>query len=115
MGASDRFYVTVTGIGGHASMPQGTVDAIVVASHIIVALQTIISRNTDPLDSAVVTIGGIHGGEAPNVICKEVKFCGTVRALKESSRLFTKQRVIDICKSIGVTFGATVDIDYRDG
>jgi amidohydrolase len=80
MAAADMFDIRIKGIGGHGAAPQGTVDAIVVAAHLVQALQTIVSRNTNPLESTVVTIGKINGGHNFNIIADEVILSGTARA-----------------------------------
>lgn len=110
MGSSDRFYINVKGIGGHGSMPYGTVDSVLVASQLVIAFQTIISRNTDPLEASVLSVGTINGGFAPNVIADNVTLTGTVRALKESTRLLVKNRMIEISQGIGKTYGANIEI-----
>ena len=77
MAAADIFDITVKGKGGHGATPQGTVDAIIVASHLVTMLQTIVSRNTNPLENTVLTIGQFNGGENFNVIANEVRLTGT--------------------------------------
>lgn len=79
MASVDEFKIIVTGVSGHGAMPQHTVDPIVVSAHIITALQTIVSRNVDPLEPCVVTVGTIHAGKAFNVISETVEMTGTVR------------------------------------
>ncbi len=86
MASSDTVLVTVSGRGGHGSAPHLSADPVVAAAHIIVALQTIVSRNVDPRDMAVVSVGAIHGGDAPNVIPDEVKLRLTVRAYRPETR-----------------------------
>jgi metal-dependent amidase/aminoacylase/carboxypeptidase family protein len=95
-------------------MPFNTVDSVLVASQLVVALQTIVSRNCDPLEASVLSVGTINGGYAPNVICDKVQLSGTVRALKESVRLLVKKRLFEIASGIGSTFGANICVDYKD-
>jgi len=78
MANCDTIHIRVEGEGGHGSTPQGTVDAVVTAAHLVTQIQNVVSRNVDPLQSAVVTVGSIHGGEAPNVIADKVVMSGTV-------------------------------------
>jgi amidohydrolase len=113
MAAVDEFFVTVKGVSGHGAMPQHTVDPIVVTAHIITALQTIVSRDTDPLDSCVVTVGSIHGGDAFNVIPEEVKLRGTVRTY--SKKLYEKieQKFTNLVEGIANSFGAGAIVTYH--
>ena len=115
MAAADIFDVIIKGVGGHGAMPQGTVDAIVVASNLIMSLQTIVSRNTDPLQSTVITVGEINGGHGFNVIADEVKLRGTVRAMTEENRLMVKTRMQEIIDGVAKSTGAKIEMDYQDG
>ena len=115
MAAADIFDITIKGIGGHGAMPQGTVDAIVVASNLIINLQTIVSRNTDPLQSTVITVGKINGGHGFNVIADEVKLRGTVRAMTEENRQMVKTRMQEIIDGIAKVSGAKIVMDYQEG
>jgi len=115
MAAADMFDIKVKGIGGHGAAPQGTVDTIIVAAHLIQALQTIVSRNTNPLESTVVTIGQINGGSNFNIIADEVKLTGTARSYTEENRLLIKTRIAEIIKGVERSFNAKIILDYRDG
>jgi amidohydrolase len=115
MGASDRFKITVKGSGGHASMPHQSNDAIIIANNLITQLQTIVSRNTDPIDSAVLTIGKIEGGYRYNVIADEVTLEGTIRTFKPEVKEMVKSRFHSIIEGVGKSFGACMTIDYLDG
>lgn len=115
MACSDKFLITVNGTGGHGAAPQGTVDAVVVASHLVVALQSIVSRNTNPLESAVVSVGQINGGSNFNIIADTVTLCGTARSYTEENRQLIKERMQAIVDGVGATFGATILLDYQDG
>jgi amidohydrolase len=115
MGASDRFKITIQGSGGHASMPHQTNDAIIIAGNLITQLQTIVSRNTDPLDSAVVTIGRIDGGYRYNVVADKVTLEGTVRTFKKEVKEMVKKRFSSIVEGIEKSFAANIKIDYLDG
>ena len=115
MAAADIFDITIKGIGGHGAMPQGTVDAIVVASNLIMNLQTIVSRNTDPIESTVITVGKISGGHGFNVIADEVKLRGTTRAMTEENRQMIKTRMQEIVEGVAKASGAEIIMDYQDG
>ncbi len=115
MAAADIIDITIKGIGGHGATPQGTVDAIVTASNLIMSLQTVVSRNTDPLESTVITIGKIAGGHGFNIIADEVKLRGTVRAMTEKNRMMVKTRMQEIIDGVAKASGATINFDYQDG
>ena len=115
MGNSDRFKIVIKGASGHASMPHQTVDAIVVANQVISALQTIVSRNVDPMDSAVITIGKIEGGYRYNVVADEVTLEGTARTFRDETKALVKDRLHTIVKGIVDAMGANADIQYWDG
>ncbi len=115
LAAADMFEINIKGIGGHGAAPQGTIDAVVVASHLVQALQTIVSRNTNPLEGTVVTIGTINGGHNFNIIADEVTLSGTARAYTEENRNFIKTRMTEIIDGVAKTFGAEISFDYEDG
>jgi amidohydrolase len=115
MGNSDRIKIEIKGAGGHASMPHQTTDAIIVTNQIIGALQTVISRNVDPLESAVITIGRIEGGSRYNVIADKVTIEGTVRTYKNEIKQRVKENIFNLVQGIAKSMGAEADIDYLDG
>jgi len=115
MAAADGFHIYIKGKGGHGAAPQGTVDAIAISGQIITALQTIVSRNTNPLENTVLTIGKINGGYNFNVIADEVKMEGTARSYTEENRQMIKTRMKDILDGIGKAFDAEIILDYWDG
>jgi len=115
MAAADMFDISIKGVGGHGATPQGTVDAVIVASYLIQALQTIVSRNTNPLESTVITVGQINGGDNFNIIADKIILRGTARAYSEKNRNLIKKRMRQICKGIGNAFGATIKLNYKDG
>lgn len=115
LAASDRFTIAIKGVGGHGAAPQGTVDAICVAGHVITAIQTIVSRNLNPLDAGVISIGQIQGGDGFNIITDRVDMKGTVRAYDESVRALLRQRLFAVCEGIAAAYGAHIVIDYQDG
>ena len=115
MAQSDRIYITVKGKSSHASQPQVGQDAIVAAGHIITALQTIISRNVDPMESAVVTIGTIHGGSRYNVVCDKVVLEGTVRTFKPEISALMPERIKSIAKNVALGLACECDVEYIKG
>ena len=115
LAAADMFKIKIKGKGGHGAAPQGTVDSIVVASHLVQALQTIVSRNTNPLESTVVTIGKINGGHNFNIIADKVTLSGTARAYTEENRTLIKTRMADIIDGVAKTYNAEILFDYEDG
>jgi amidohydrolase len=115
MAATDEFQITIEGTGGHAAMPHNTVDPIIVAAQLILALQTIVSRNIDPMREALLSVTMVEAGTAFNIIPRTVKLTGTVRTLDEGVRKFMEERVRTITNGIVATFGATASIHYRNG
>ena len=115
LAAADMFDIKVRGIGGHGAAPQGTVDTIVVSSHLVQALQTIVSRNTNPLESTVITVGKINGGHNFNVISEEVSMSGTARSYTEKNQKLIKQRMGEVIDGIAKTYNAEIILDYKDG
>ena len=109
MAASDSVDITVRGIGGHGAFPQSTKDPIVVASEIVLALQTIVSRESSPLDPVVVTVGSIHGGTKRNIIPDEVKLFLTVRTYKPEVRQRVLSSIERIAKGVALTAGIPDD------
>ncbi len=113
MASSDEISITVKGRGGHAAMPHECVDPVIVAAQIVTALQTIVSRNTNAVDTVVLTITNINGGTgASNVIPDTVELTGTVRAFKFESREMVERRIREVSKSIAAAFGAEVECCY---
>ncbi|NPD15954.1 amidohydrolase [Xinfangfangia sp. D13-10-4-6] len=116
MAASDEFAITLTGRGGHAAKPHEAIDTTLVAAHLVVALQSIVSRNTDPLQSAVVSVSTIASdSSAYNVLAQEVRMRGTIRTLNEEVRQMAEARLRQICEGVAATYGASVAIDFRRG
>ena len=115
MAAADIFKITIHGKGGHGAAPQGTKDAVVIAAHLIQTLQTIVSRNTNPIESTVVTVGQINGGYNFNIIADRVTLKGTTRAYTEENRQLIKNRMAEIISGTEQTFSAKIDFEYEDG
>ena len=116
MASADEIYITIKGKGGHAAAPHLTTDTILIASHLIVSLQQIISRNNNPLSPSVLSICSVQGGHTTNVIPSEVKLMGTFRAVDETWRFkaheLIKKMSIDLVKSMGGEIDVHIDIGY---
>ncbi|MBL4926646.1 M20 aminoacylase family protein [Fuscibacter oryzae] len=115
MAGIDQVFLTVQGRGGHGAAPQETVDPVVTAAHAIAALQSVVSRNIDPQDAAVVTVGSIHGGEASNVIPDTVEAKLTLRYFTPATQDILAVRVPAILRGVIEAFGATADLTYARG
>jgi len=115
MAATDTFEVTITGRGGHAAKPHETVDPIVVGSQVVTALQTIASRNSDPVHSVVVSVTVFEAGSAYNVIPQSATLRGTIRTLDNGVRALAEKRFKSIVASIAESFGATANITFNRG
>src|SRR5204863_2247182 len=109
MAASDAVNITVRGLGGHGASPQATKDPIVVAAEIVLALQTIVSRENSPLDPVVVTVGSIHGGAKRNVIPDQVELLLTVRTYKPDVRKRVLASIERVTKGIAMAAGIPED------
>ncbi len=112
---SDRFRLTIQGKGGHAARPNDSIDPVVVGAHIVTALQTLVSREVDPIGSAVVTVGSIVSGEAFNVIPDTAVLKGTVRTLDPEVRALIAERLPALAKGVGAAMRAEVDVWYFMG
>ena len=112
LASSDTATVTVRGKGGHGAIPHLTVDPVVVGASIVMALQTIVSRNVAPLDTAVVTVGAFLAGDAPNVIPGTAELRLTVRAFKPEVRDLLERRITEIAQAQAAVYGATADVNY---
>ncbi|MEH2423348.1 MAG: M20 family metallopeptidase [Nostoc sp.] len=112
MAAVECFNCTILGKGGHGALPHQTVDSVVVAAQIVNALQTIVARNVNPIDSAVVTVGELHAGTKRNVIADTARMSATVRYFNPSLKGFFNQRVEQIIAGICQSYGASYDLEY---
>lgn len=115
LAAATAFTVTVKGISTHSALPHLGVDAIAVAAEMITALQKIVSRETDPLKSTVLTIGKIEGGEAINIVAPKVTFSGDFRTLYENDRQYITGRLREICRSVAKAGRAEVKVKILGG
>lgn len=112
--ASNPFTITIKGSGGHGAYPDTAVDPIVIASHVVTSLQSIVSREIKPVNPAVVTIGSIHGGTAQNIIPSEVKLGGIIRTMTNEDREFAKRRLKEIVNGICTTFRGSAEIEIEE-
>ncbi len=115
MASADEIYITIKGKGGHAAAPHSTIDIILVASHLIVALQQIISRNRNPLAPSVLSITSFQGGATTNVITSEVKLMGTFRAMDEQWRFKAHELIRKLSTELVHSMGAEIDLHIDVG
>lgn len=116
MASADEFVIRLTGKGGHAAEPHQAIDTTLVGCHIVVALQSVVSRSIDPLDSVVVTVGTFKtDSNASNVIADSVVMEGTVRTLANAARDLAETRVRSIVEATAAAFGAKVELTYQRG
>ena len=110
MASADEIYITIKGPGGHAASPHLAADTILVASHVIISLQQIISRNRNPVSPSVLSICSMQGGNTTNVIPSEVKLMGTFRAMDETWRYKAHELITKTAKGVAESMGATIDV-----
>jgi len=113
--SADEFTIKILGKGGHGAAPHQVIDPVVAAAHVTLALQTIVSRRTHPLKSAVVTVGQIHGGVRHNIISDNATLNGTCRALEKPVRAMIQKEIRAIAKGVTAALGATAEVEWRDG
>ncbi|MER8772187.1 M20 family metallopeptidase [Mesorhizobium sp. M0960] len=113
MGALDEFDILVKGRGGHAATPHKNVDPIVIAAQIVIGLQTLVSRGTDPMASLVISVTKLNAGEAYNIMPEQAQIAGTVRALEPALRDFAEAQIYASSQAIACGFGADVEFKYR--
>lgn len=115
MASVDDFVIDITGKGGHGGIPHVTVDSVLTGAQLVVQLQSIVSRNVNPLQPAVLTIGTINSGTAKNIIAETCRITGTVRTFDEETRAVIRKRFEEVTKHTCAMNGATVEIDYMMG
>lgn len=115
MAATDEFYVTIRGRGGHAAMPHRTADPVVALAQIVTAMQTICSRNVSPLDSIVFSVTVLEAGQAHNVIPDQTRFIGTMRTLRAETRELGKQRLAELATGIASALGCQAQVEWHVG
>jgi len=116
MASADEIYITIKSKGGHAAAPQFTADTILIASHLVVSLQQIISRNNSPVNPSVLSITSFQGGHTTNVIPSEVKLMGTFRAMNEEWRFkaheLIKKQTVELVRALGAEASIHIDVGY---
>jgi hippurate hydrolase len=115
LAAADRWDIRITGKGGHAAHPHLTIDPMVAGANVVLALQTIVSRNIDPIDSTVVTVGFFKAGSAYNVIPGDVHIGGTTRTTTPENRALVKRRIEEICRGAEQMHGVKIEIEHKPG
>jgi amidohydrolase len=115
MAAADRFDIQIEGKGGHAARPHEGVDTLLVACQVVTALQSIVARNVNPLESAVVSVCSIQAGNTFNVIPQHARLLGTVRTLTDEVRDLCETRIRAVVESVCAAYGATVKLEYNRG
>ncbi|HPQ97843.1 MAG TPA: amidohydrolase, partial [Thiolinea sp.] len=116
MASADRFEIVVTGVGGHGAMPDTAIDPVLASAQLITALQSIVARNVNPVDSAVISITDLHAGNgAFNVIPESVRMLGTLRSLSNTVREQLMQRIRQVAENTAAAFGAHATVDFKSG
>ena len=116
MASSDSFEITITGKGGHAAMPHLNIDPLLAAAHVVTALQSIVSRQVDPIDQGVMSITNFNSGTgASNVIPGNAKLTGTYRAFRVETRTMIRQRIEEITRAVSAAFNTTAEFLFNDG
>lgn len=113
--ASDTYHFKIIGKGGHGAAPHTTVDPVAIAAYFITNLQTIVSRNVDPVQGAVITIGSIHGGSKENIIADEVDMLATVRSLDDGVRDLLHKRIQQVCAGTEIMYNCKVEYEVEMG
>ncbi|MGN6810565.1 MAG: M20 metallopeptidase family protein [Thermomicrobiales bacterium] len=113
--AADEAIITITGLGGHAARPHRAVDPIVIAAQCITALQTLVSREVNPLRQAVVTVGSLHAGAVSNVIPESCELRATIRTFDDETRQYLARRIPELVSGIAAAMQGTADVQYRFG
>jgi hippurate hydrolase len=115
MDSTDAVNIRIEGLGGHAARPHISIDSVLVGAQLITALQSIVSRSVDPLESAVVSMCEFHAGNARNVIPQTAELKGTVRTLTAEVRKLVEKRVREVVAGVAQMTGAKIDLDYERG
>jgi hippurate hydrolase len=115
MAATDAIDIRIEGLGGHAARPHMCIDSVLVGAQLITALQSIVSRSVDPLESAVISMCEFHAGNARNVIPQTAELRGTVRTLTDEVRVLVEKRVREVVAGVAQMTGAKIDLVYERG
>ena len=110
-----RDTISINGKQAHGAYPQDGIDAILISAHVITALQSLISRNLSPFETAVLSLGIIEGGTAGNIVCDQVTIKGTLRTLDQTTRVFMKKRIIEVAENTAKAFGGSADVRIEEG
>ncbi len=110
----DLFEVTVTGKGAHVSTPHKGIDTVYIASEMIVAMQSLVTRMSDPMKPLLIGVGSMHGGNAYNIVADKTVFSGTIRAFNEDLRAETKERLVTLWENIAGIYGAAISVRWAD-
>ena len=110
----DLFEVTVTGKGAHVSTPHKGIDTVYIASEMIVAMQSLVTRMSDPMEPLFIGVGSVHGGNAYNIVADKTVFSGTIRAFNEDLRAKTKERLVSLWENIAGIYGAAISVRWAD-
>lgn len=112
MAQNSEFFITVHGVSGHAAEPQRSMDAIVASASLITCLQSIVSRNTNPMESVVISIGLLNGGTRVNVVADEVKLGGTIRSFSDKGHQKLHRRIGEVVKGVELTHGCNIELEF---
>ncbi len=115
MAATDSFRFVIHGKGGHAAKPQETIDPVVIAASVITVLQTLVSRETDPTEQAVISITSVHGGTAYNIIPEEVELKGTLRTFKPEIRALLRERILAVSQAVAGAMRSKLTAQWNEG
>lgn len=115
MGNSDKFKIIIKGSGGHASMPHSTTDALITANQVVNVLQTLVSRNANPMEPAVLTVGRFEAGTKHNVIAETAELEGTIRTQSDETKAMMKKRFFEVVENVVHSMGAECEIIFDDG
>jgi amidohydrolase len=115
MAAADEFTIVIKGEGGHGGLPHQTVDSVTIGAHFVVNLQSVVSRNIDPVEPGVISVGSIHAGTAHNVIADECRLQGTIRTMTAEMRSYARKRIEEVLVATCNMFGAKYSIDFMLG
>lgn len=115
MAATDSYRLVVKGRGGHAAYPHGGVDPVVIAAQLVLALQTIVSRNVDPVDKAVISVTSVHGGTAYNIIPEAIELKGTLRTFDAGTRRRLRERILEVADGVCRMHGGALESEWIEG
>jgi amidohydrolase len=115
MAATDTFTIVVHGKGGHAAKPDETIDPVIIAAQLVLNLQSLVSRETDPVDQAVISVTSIHGGTAFNIIPESVELKGTLRTFQAATRATLRRRILEVAAGVATTNRARVSSEWKEG